>query len=631
MTTARTPLLVGLRNVALGLIGTINPLRALWVGELVAVVWLWNSWPSIVALMMAFFLQGTFLALATQAASGSMLIALGEFLVARSFAIYESIPLSAYTEKFAADHMSRMPLDSNPSPPGFFDRFLHQQHKKGNYKINAFVVRPSSLSDSVPIEISTYPTLAGTWMFLPYSPDEMTDIERFNFLHEYGHVSTSSLGRSQTAGIYVLVSMIGIAFFALRLEWTVITVAILSSIILCLLARTRLNRDNDVLHDVADEIKADYFALVRSDLAWFANFPAEKLAGFLCDMPKVDAVVLDHRKQAFIDVLETLRRGDTPQPVTHYGPSRFHHMKLQLLDALIGASFIGLFYWLQPATWTTVAVLGAALMVAVVVMIFFVAMLQTMASLFTMATVGSEISEDTVDMVLSSNRDLERLEAFMPFVAGRLPNLRSLLSLFTKLYDERTSARAEHAHHSLAIGTLPALFAPEDMDLATYPGSPDVYIFHSVSIDYAVDHLRYHDGPAEITVHYTNGSVSRLGVTLIWKIAAMVAIAKSIVIGRTEKHSNDDGRVLVEQVEVPVRPGSEDDDYLQRVSRARVEALRTQIMNCAPSSPDAVAQAQATVAEYTDEQVYALFANTGDDDLMRRPAFAQTLLSRLQC
>lgn len=101
---------------------------------------------------------------------------------------------------------------------GLVDRLLHQQHQKGNYNISAFVVRPSSLSDPVSLEIQSFPTIVGTWMFLPYTPDEMTDIERFKFLHEYGHVSTNSMVRSQTVGVFVLVSMVCLAFFALRIE-----------------------------------------------------------------------------------------------------------------------------------------------------------------------------------------------------------------------------------------------------------------------------------------------------------------------------------------------------------------------------------------------------------------------------
>lgn len=65
-----------------------------------------------------FFLNAAIVAWSTHAASGSMLMALGEFLVARSFATYEAIPLSAYTDKFDAYHVARMPLNSNPSPGG---------------------------------------------------------------------------------------------------------------------------------------------------------------------------------------------------------------------------------------------------------------------------------------------------------------------------------------------------------------------------------------------------------------------------------------------------------------------------------------------------------------------------------
>lgn len=99
--------------------------------------------------------------------------------------------------------------------------------------------------------------------------------------------------------------------------------------------------------------------------------------------------------------------GETPKPVTHYSLQRFHHLKLGLLEVLISASIIGLFYWLQPATWTTVAVFGVSLSVVVVLSLLTDAMLNTAANLFTMATTGSQISGVDLNEQKGSNPSIK--------------------------------------------------------------------------------------------------------------------------------------------------------------------------------------------------------------------------------
>ncbi len=174
-------------------------------------------------------------------------------------------------------------LEEDPRAAGPIDkRFLQGARHKGSSRF--CVVSSSDPREKRTAQLVTFTLLGESFVFLPNHPRSFNRLQCFQFLHELGHISYTTLGHMLVPTRWVALAVLSLAL-PLVLGFTVPVVV--GSLALAAYARTvlralgieRLRREGE-----SDEIAADLFAIRCAPRGWVASLgpSRERIASLFC-------------------------------------------------------------------------------------------------------------------------------------------------------------------------------------------------------------------------------------------------------------------------------------------------------------------------------------------------------------
>lgn len=99
--------------------------------------------------------------------------------------------------------------------------------------------------DSLPIQVVTFPTLLGNWIFVPSKYEKMSGLQKFQLLHEIGHLNMRAISLSKyNSTIGLLVVLCAALFVLYRDGFSLIGLAIVFLLLLLEAVNTFLRSSN---------------------------------------------------------------------------------------------------------------------------------------------------------------------------------------------------------------------------------------------------------------------------------------------------------------------------------------------------------------------------------------------------
>lgn len=401
-----------------------------------------------------------------------------------------------------------------------------------------------------PRSLVTFAGWSGAWVFIPAKTHNLSGLQKFQLLHELGHISGQAIAReTATSSITLYASVVSLPFLLLRAQDHLIVALVLGFSMALQAWRARLARQRRSQHQLTDEIEADHFAFACSRPEWFKDYPAEHIAQRLCGSASLSPEEIQLRQQAFVSSLNALRAGQQPPkgPKIPGAPESWSEKIVfwSALAALLGA---GAFY--SPASGLHLLAAAICSFLALLGYAMAARLTDYMEALLTVNVGGVPRDDWTVDQVRSTKRSCLAISRRTQPPKIVVATYVLACNYIGQLYREEDAKATRHV--GLAPGTSGTLFAPSQLDIfvkKTLP--PQVWIFHGKEINLRLVRLDYHPQEHWVCVHSEDGSSLDLGVKIRWLIRPFWEDATEVIVARTEQ-----GRV-VEQVVLPLRTVTE--------------------------------------------------------------------------
>lgn len=386
--------------------------------------------------------------------------------------------------------------------------------------------------ESLPVQIVTFPTLLGNWIFVPARYENMNGLEKFQLLHEIGHLNMRAISLSKyNSAVGVLVVMLVALFVLYREGFGMFGVLAVVALLLLELLNTYLMSSNKLVCQVADEMEADSFAFKHAKKEWFKQFPAKAVAERFClrsgHSRSTQQVWIDH----FVDALERLREGGSQDDCLdkHY-PKASNKWALTAVRYLQAAVFCSvLFLYGAPE-------LGEAVSLLVISMVFFLVVTAFASSVKSMGELllrSFSKREDRDDAV----RYMRKYVSWYTTRSERYSALQWPLLARARDF----CLKQLEAHEALSEELNPianvegSLFESQaDFDIYCDRKKAVNYIFHGKDINYQIDHLEFNIATRRITAITQESKRLDLGAKIGSPVFPYLAREQYIFIVKTE-------------------------------------------------------------------------------------------------
>lgn len=228
-------------------------------------------------------------------------------------------------------------------------------------------------NDSIPVQVVTFPTLLGNWIFVPSKYENMNGLEKFQLLHEIGHLNMRAISLSKYNSMIGLLIILFASLFVLYRDGFSLTGILIVLLLLILeAARTFLMSSNKINCQIADEMEADSFAFEHASPEWFKKFPSKAVAEKFClrsgHNHSTHQVWINH----FIDALDTLREGKSQMDCLdrHYQKSNYKIALTVIQYIKASVFFSALFIYSSPTLADSISLIAISLFFFLVVVAF---------------------------------------------------------------------------------------------------------------------------------------------------------------------------------------------------------------------------------------------------------------------
>lgn len=203
-------------------------------------------------------------------------------------------------------------------------------------------------NNKIPDRPVSFASANGSSIFLHSDYKKMGGFEKFYLLHEIGHLSRIGLSKSLSGSyIHVYLAILYCLLIAFRIEINPYNAANLILIPILTFAywfsKSKLSRDRDIV----DELDADRFALLHSNIEWFKNYPSREIAKNLFKRKNVGDLD-ENRINAFCETLDNLREGKSVHDdlFRYFPKTKTSNKIIQTLTTIfISISYLSCLFW----------------------------------------------------------------------------------------------------------------------------------------------------------------------------------------------------------------------------------------------------------------------------------------------
>lgn len=400
--------------------------------------------------------------------------------------------------------------------------------------LKVFVVNESiPKEDFVPAQIVTFPTLLGTWIFVPSKYERMNGLEKFQLLHEIGHLNMRAISLSKyNSMIGVLIAFFTCLFVLYRDGFSLLGVAVLFLVLLLETTKTFLMSSNKINCQIADEMEADNFAFKHAKPEWFKTFPSKSVAEKFCRRSghpySTHEIWINH----FTDALDSLRKGEPQEDCLdrHY-PKSNYRTALTSINYLKAGVFLSAIFIYGSPTLTDAVSLGAISLFVFFLAIVFSTSVKSFSELLLRTFELKTDRESSIDFLrkyvcwytINSNKHPALKKALLDSI--RVFCLKQLDD-----YDDELEVNPEIA--SLIQDRL--FESHSDFDIYCDRNKSINYIFHGKDLDCEIDHLEFNLLSRRITVVTEDSTRLDLGARVRWLVFPELAKEQYIFINRTK-------------------------------------------------------------------------------------------------
>lgn len=398
--------------------------------------------------------------------------------------------------------------------------------------------------DSLPIQVVTFPTLLGNWIFVPSKYEKMSGLQKFQLLHEIGHLNMRAISLSKyNSTIGLLVVLCAALFVLYRDGFSLIGLAIVFLLLLLESANTFLMSSNTLNCQIADEMEADNFAFKHAKPEWFKAFPPLAVAKKFClrsgHTPATQKVWINH----FVDAIETLSKGESQQDCLdrHYPKSNYRKTLTAINYLKAGVFLCAVFIYSSPTLTQALALLAISLCFAFVILLFS-STVTSFGELLLRSFKKAEDRESSISFMrkyvcwytLNSNKH--------PIIKkALLDSLRTFCLKQLDNYDIENNSEESNAPQD-------SLFeSHQEFDIYCDRGKAINYIFHGKELNCEIDYLEFNLSRRRITVYTKDSKQLDLGARIQWLVFPDLAKEQNIYVIRTKDGKAQDG------VEVPMK------------------------------------------------------------------------------